>query len=96
MPDLDDMTIEEIRKELARLRGNSRELDEVRAILAVNCRRGQQLHELGIYYDNQKSVLSNVVRVLNKLMREIEVLTAYENPTKSKELKDGNKRPELI
>lgn len=72
MVNIEDMTIKEIRKEIARLEGNSRELREIKATLVVNCRSGRALSKLGIIYDNQRSTLHNVVRILHELVRKID------------------------
>lgn len=72
MADLENMTIKEIRKEIARLEGNSRELGEIRATLVVNCRRGRRLAQLNISYADHKSVLNNLIEILQILVRKID------------------------
>ena len=72
MANLEDMSIKEIRKELARLKGNSRELNEIRATLVVNCREGRRLSHLGISYQDDRPILHNLVRMLHELVERID------------------------
>lgn len=67
MTDFDNMTPKQVREWGENLAYDASQLGEVRATLIVNCKEGRPLRKLGITYDKNRNVISNLVIILKKL-----------------------------
>lgn len=66
-PDFDNMTPKQVREWGAELAWQASQFGEIKATLIVNCKPGRTLHDRGIVYDESKTVLSNLLHILETL-----------------------------
>ena len=67
MPDFKDMIPKQVCEWGMELVGQARSFGEMRATLIVNCMPGRPLHKLGIFYDESRPALANMVAILESL-----------------------------
>ena len=69
--EFESKTIAEICEEVERLGRGALQLGKIRATLIVNCREDQSLGKLGCKYDESKSVLVNLISIIERLILNI-------------------------
>lgn len=71
MTNIDDMSIKEIRELCGDLGYTAQQFGEIRATLIINCQKEHAIGEFGITYDENRSVLNNMVYILEQLCNKI-------------------------
>ena len=67
LPDFDELSPNQVRAWGEKLAYAAQQFREIRATLVVNCEEGRALHDLGIRYDDSRTVLNNLVAILDEL-----------------------------
>lgn len=68
---LDNMTPKQTRDWVSILLSCTRQFEEIKATLIINCQRDRLLGQNGIIYDEKRTVLSNLISILRTLTEKI-------------------------
>jgi hypothetical protein len=77
-PNFDEMTPKQVREWGEKLSRNAQQFGEIQAMLIVNCQPGRMLDGLGIRYDESKTVLNNLIHILESLAFPLALLSKDE------------------